>query len=400
MRNSRPVLILLALTFAATLLSQSIMDGLSILLCIWLLVLYFKSRNTAEAFELFPKTGLELVWIFWFLVIALGFMANATTGAPWAVRLIEFKWILLLYFTLAALQLIPWQARIFTLFFSSVMILCSGSALLIFFIRHQDRLEGFLNPMTYAHMYGLCLCLLMAMGLLGWKTFLNEKLERYLWVMATALTALSVLLSFTRGVWIGCFIAVLLMGFVLHWLLGLVVTAGAVLFGGGLFLAWPSFQERVLQAFDYQNNYDLQRYILWKTNWYIFTLHPVLGIGYGENSRRLREFYDQLGVPPGQFESHAHNQYLHFLAGTGILGTGIYIFLAFYFLYQSFLLVKRLEDAFFRSLALGCFGALICFYASGFTESNFEHAKVRMIVIFIWSIILMLKLRYSKKNLN
>lgn len=382
---------LLGLLFAATLLSQSVMDGLSILLCLVLLIAYFRTRKSGQKFELFPKMNLEKIWIAWFIVVAIGFVLNWTPGSNWLVRLIEFKWIILLYFMLAAYGLVQWRAETVMRFLSVTLLLCSALGLFLFWYHSQERLESLLNPMTYAHMYGPCFCLLLVLGALGWRSYLNSSKDRALWMVAVLLTGLSVLLTFTRGVWFGCAVGIVAAGFVLNWVLGLSVLVAGAASAVAMFFTWSTFQIRVLQAFGMHHSYDGERVVLWKTNWYIFTQHPIFGLGYGESSRRLREFYDILGVPKGQFESHAHNQYLHLLAGTGVLGVGIYLFLAGFFLYYSFLLYKNLRAPFEKAVALGCLSGLICFYASGFTESNFEHAKVRMIVMFLWAAVLYLR---------
>lgn len=392
----QPLVVLLFLFFAATLLSQSVMDAFSIVLSIWVVVVWFKTRKSKSAFALFPRTGLEMLWAAWFSVVTLGYLLNGQVATPWMTRLVEFKWILLLYILIDSFMLIEWSKEKFLRGISWILIICSSFALWKFYIEGQIRLEGLLNAMTYAHMYGQAFCFLFAFGLVAWKILSNR--DRILWGMATVITGSSVLLTYTRGVWMGSFVAIVGVGLLTHWIVGGSLLGLGLLVGLGLFVFSPAFHERFIQTFNYQHNYDMERVILWKTNLHIFQQYPLFGIGYGENSRRLREFYDQLGVPAGQFESHAHNQYLHFLAGTGLVGLAIYIFLCGYFFYHSVHLFKVLQDPFKRALALGCVGAQICFYVSGMTESNFEHAKVRMIVMFVWALIIYLKFEHQKNK--
>lgn len=120
----------------------------------------------------------------------------------------------------------------------------------------------------------------------------------------------------------------------------------------------------------------------------IFKDHPLFGAGYGQNKFLLHEYYDKQGLPKDQFIGHAHNEYLHILAGTGALGLLCYLAILGTIFFQAFLVFWRTSSnqSFRKGLALGVLGGQICFLIGSLTESNFEHSKVRFGIMFMWAI--------------
>ncbi len=395
-RHQRVTGVLLSLVFAGTLFSQFVMDFFSILLCLWMIRLYFLYRKTDQRFTLFPETSLEHIWVFWIFVVMLGFAINAAPGAPWLGKLYSFRWILLFYVLVASLEFIDLKPASTMKAMSWALLLCSLFALSKFMVLAEPRLDGLLTPMTFAHIYGPSLCLVVALGFACTFRYKIDVETKLIWLAAVIVAGLCVLLTFTRGVWFGCFVALTVMGFIRDRRTGF-----AIVLGGGLIVlllqeAWPLFHSRLLQAFYFRDNYDKERVALWQANWHIFKQYPILGIGWGENWRRIREFYDQLGFPQGQFEGHAHNQYLQFMAGTGIMGLSIYLYVCIFFFSYALKLLFKTREMFAKGLMLGCIGAMLCFYLAGLTESNFEHEKVRQLILLVWALVMV----YIRKENN
>ena len=111
-------------------------------------------------------------------------------------------------------------------------------------------------------------------------------------------------------------------------------------------------------------------------------------MGYGENIAALPEYYKKLGAPADMLVSHAHNQYLHMLAGTGVIGLIIYLVIVLYFLILALRVWYRLSsrETYHQGLALGLVGAQVAFLVGGFTEANLEHSKMKHTVIFLWAL--------------
>ncbi len=391
-----------ALFLFSTLVSQTAMDVFASLLLIFAL---FQIKNK-NPFLIFPPQLLRNLKIFsgvvilWFSICAIGFLVNSPTPSRWLPRLIEFKWLILFLAFVWSAQQIPITEK-FLKNASIALIFCALYAICAFAIGYDPiyglgpgevkipfafRTGGFLgNPMTFAHSYGMIAALCFGFALNA-RSFSKQT---RLWIYSsTLLVFIAVFLSFTRGVWIGLGIATLLMSFLFRPKVGFRVLFTSILVFIMLFFSWQSFQDRILMAFDLSKGYDFERVWIWKANLQVFKEYPFFGIGYGENTRHLPEYYEKVGAPAGLIQSHAHNQYLHIAAGSGLFGLLCYLFLCGFLLLQSFSSLQRTKDPLARSVLIGSLGAQICFLIGGLTESNFEHSKVRFVLMVIWALAL------------
>src|SRR5437868_11361240 len=104
--------VLLLLFAMATLVSQSLMDLFSTLLCLYLAFQWVQAKKQETTFRPVRKMGFDGLWVAWFAVAAIGFALNTpppeTPSHFWLDRLVEFKWILILYFMVGAFH----QARL------------------------------------------------------------------------------------------------------------------------------------------------------------------------------------------------------------------------------------------------------------------------------------------------
>ncbi|WP_374001690.1 O-antigen ligase family protein [Bdellovibrio bacteriovorus] len=384
---------LLLLSLIGTLTTQSGMDIFVTLTVLTLLVQAIRKKGP-EGWKLFSKMNLEAFWVFWVAVIALGFVLNGHFDGPLWKRLGEMRWILILYLMVSAYQYVRLDLeKLIKVVLAVSVIVCIGS-LIVSVVKGEDRVGGILNsPMTMAHSYSLLFLTLSGIFLYRWKLLWEqERGAFYIWIASLAVVGATLVLTLTRGVWIALFFGVLAIAVALSWRLALLIISGTSLLIAGLFIMWPRFQERFLFAFNYQNNYDSERVVLWKTNWMIFKDHPLFGAGYGENYTLLGKYYALQGLPENQFTGHAHNQFLHMLAGTGVVGLICYLFIYFYFIWQAWSIFNSKESSpIEKAWAIGIFGALVGFAFGGLTESNFEHAKVRMMLIFIWALLIYIK---------
>ena len=398
--------------FIALLSSQSLMDLGSTLMVLSVLVIWVQKKNRKEIFKL-PSLGLEWVFLFWTVVVLIGLLISRQPETPWLKSFLVFRWIIEFYFYTAAILILEPTEKDFkkllpVLFFASLY------AVMAYLLKFHPFLESsanreanllgyrtggfFLNPMPFAHSYGPLGILLM-----GPILYMNRKklLENKFWIFCAFITLLAVILSFTRGVWIGMALGLVCMGFFINWKKGMMVLSAGALSAGLLILAIPSILERILFSLNPTATYDSERLIIWKANWLIFTENPIFGIGYNENANRLRQYFDRMGVPEGFLESHAHNQYLHFLAGTGILGLSCFLVVILGLFRMHFMAFKGLsesQNSFWKGLALGVLGAEICFFVSGVTESNFSIAKNRYLIMTIWALGCWLYFKMKQQN--
>lgn len=389
-------------------MSQTAMDVFATVLVLAVAYVAFKAQQQGSSFRsVFYSVGIDWLFPLWLLVLGIGFFLAIENDPPWAMRLLEFRWIILLYCLVSALILVKPEASVVrpaAIFFS----LFSLYAIVVYYVgidplkeNHFLSADGgmsraggfFANPMTFAHSYGQVFCWFFGVGLAG----LKWREQNSLWcILAIVISGLALLLSFTRGAQLGIAVAVVVMGMVYRLRGGLGIAALLGAFGYSLFKFWPQFHDRVVYILN-PMSYDHERLTLWVTNLRIWKESPIFGIGYGENGRRLAEYYAKFQVPSETLIGHAHNQFLHFLAGTGLVGLIVYLVLIIYFLVLSIRVwrVVSIKNTFHQGLVLGCLGSQIMFHIGSLTEANFEHSKVRLVLIFSWAMIVWLAYEYK-----
>lgn len=392
----------LSITFflfvVSTMISQSAMDGFAILSAISLIGYWFSQKRS---FPLFPKTKVEIPFLLFSVAVVLSFLFNWNTQSLAVSRIVELKWILNFYLIVATLQVL--QPKWHSLQRVQIFIWISALFALTAPILGYDLIQGiqtgetatkglvrvggfFSNPMTFAHLHALFFFLVGGVALCFWK---DRQKGKWLESALAAVLGLALLLTLTRGVWISVFFGLVLMGFLVHKRWGFAILLTSLLLAVGLFFFVPSIQERALQ-FLAANSYDGERVWIWKANWQIFLDHPVFGIGYGQNTLALKEYYLKIGAPEGLLISHSHNQFLHILAGLGVFGLASYLAMVLSFFIISlksyFQSLKVQLPSWKQGLLLGSIGAQLNFILGGLTESNFEHSKVRYVLLLVWAI--------------
>lgn len=382
------------------LISQSAMDFFGALLFLSVAADVYKKRRSGTPWSaLLQPTGFDWIWPLWLAVIGLSYLTSPIPETEAFKHLFEFKWIVLFYSTAYALRELNPQPK-FQKAASLFLGVCSLYAVVIWFLGYDPihpnydmapwvggrRTGGLLsNAMVFGHVYGAALSLFIGAMFFAW---IGKSREKSFLTIAVILTGLGLLFSFTRGAWIAAAAAVLAMGFFYRWKLGLLVTgAGAAALGLAAVL-WPTFHQRITHI----SSTGDERQWIWAGHWRIFLDHPWTGVGYGENYKLIPEYYKQIGAPEGVLVSHAHNQYLHFLAGSGVIGLIAYLLVLGLFFGLSWRVFRKIpaNDFFRKGLALGALGAQVFFWVGGITEANFEHSKMKSVLVVVWGIVLWL----------
>ncbi|MGZ6480380.1 MAG: O-antigen ligase family protein, partial [Bdellovibrionales bacterium] len=105
----------------------------------------------------------------------------------------------------------------------------------------------------------------------------------------------------------------------------------------------------------------------------------------------LPEYFARLGIDQ-EFVSHAHNNLLQFLGGTGIFGFISYCAVIFIFLRKAWRIRK--VTAWGWSLFL----AQLYMQLGGLTEANFIDGEVNHMLIFTWAILLVVEAKVLKSG--
>jgi O-antigen ligase len=383
----------------ACLTSQSLMDladGLMFLFGAWLLI--SKARAARDWKMLWPKTtGLGWLWLVWIVVVAAGLFINNPVNQDTVEALLEFRWMLIFHVLCFTLAWIEWDSRKIQAMLGFLVVMVLASFVMFHYNTGDFRAGGpFGHSMPFAHSYGAAVVFAVGLLLIGLK---NNMPWKWLSIVTSVLGAVIIALSMTRGVWVGMFVGVLAISCFRSRVYGTIATIGLVTIFSLTMVFSPDARERAFSTASEQNVGDNQRKDIWRGNIEIAKDYPILGSGYSQNKKLLRYYYDQLGIPQGALISHAHNQYLHFLAGTGTLGLICYLIFLFRIIQLTLLAFVRLrpELTALKALTLGALGGQLCFIVGSLTESNFSIAKNRYMFLALCSIGVSIYYRFVAK---
>lgn len=258
------------------------------------------------------------------------------------------------------------------------------------------------HPVTFGHSMALSFCMILGAALMWpWKMLGKKTLSKFkvLAIFVALFAGASIIYSYTRGAWLAMAAAI----FVMVMYLGrktavTAIVAVAVTLGIGLTTS-EKFRSRVESITSLTNQSNSERLDVWRANVAMFKDHPILGVGYGANEDLITQYYDKLGIKQ-EFGGHAHNNYLQFLSGTGLLGFLAYTVFSILMFWMAHRLLRTLpkQDHVSRTLALGALGAQVALHVGGLTECNFKDAEVNHQYMLILAILTVIW-RHSRRSL-
>ncbi|HUO58266.1 MAG TPA: O-antigen ligase family protein, partial [bacterium] len=206
---------------------------------------------------------------------------------------------------------------------------CAAHGIWAYFWLHQDRIFSFSgDKMVFGGMLMVSVLLLI---FLLWE----EPMNPWLWG-ATALVGSGLLLTQTRGAWIGFLVGLVLLLWRLNrkWLLIVLI-----LMGTSFFILPRELQNRITSVahlgITFYPNHDIRnashsRILIWAAGLRIIRDHPW-GIGQGN----IGDVYPKYRVDNADLEptvAHLHNNFLQILVQNGWIGLVVYLFwiLAYY----------------------------------------------------------------------
>lgn len=199
----------------------------------------------------------------------------------------------------------------------------------------------------------------------------NQRLKVQTWLLVASwlVGALGLLLSLSRGGWLGFAAAILT--FVLMqssrwvWWHGLVIVVAA------LNIAWavPAIRNRAVAPFLGERSAN-SRFALWKTGWHMIEDNPVFGKGITGFTQNWQQYTVDRTL---DMHPTPHNIYLHTWVEYGILGVGSFLSLLFLGLRQGLRNRKNV-------LVLGAGLALVAIMVHGFVDT--PYCKNDLAVLF------------------
>lgn len=197
---------------------------------------------------------------------------------------------------------------------------------------------------------------------------------RHLFLTFTVLSLIALKFNGTRGAWLAVGIVLLAYwGYALKSLgkkRAILIGLAVVVFSGLLF-ASPFGRQRFKSIFDMQNQSNHERLLLWTSSWRMFQDYPLTGVGIG-NYKKLYQSQYILPEAKERKLTHAHNNFFHILAETGIIGLIGFLGLFGYFIAQSWKEYRVSRN----SWALAHLLITASLFIQGLTEFNYGNSGV------------------------
>ncbi len=259
----------------------------------------------------------------------------------------------------------------------------------------------------------LSLSLLVDRLLRGARGEQRQAIGQHLWTIALlagcALLGVALVLSWSRGAWLGAAVAVgvviLAWGVALLWgarrneqwrragerllllLLLAAIVGGTLLLAGAADLLPASITARLgsigeqLGVFDVrtvkltdENYAAVERMAHWQAALAMIQARPLLGYGIGNYPAA----YPQYNLPGWEDPlGHAHNYYLNIAAETGLVGLAAYLLLLLVAFVGAWMVAGRATDGLARAVAIGVLGVL----AAQMTHNVFDNLWVHSMAV-------------------
>ncbi|HZP00002.1 MAG TPA: O-antigen ligase family protein [Terriglobia bacterium] len=332
----------------------------------------------------FPPVKLPLALFCSLSVVSVFFAANPSAGWFVVRKLVLFLILLVVVNLVVTARHLEWLCK--ALCFEAA--LAGFVAIVQFVIQYQEvsalhpgrvyfymtltRIHGFMGHwMNFAGQQMLVFVTLAALILLSVRV-------TKLWWGVGAVVAVSLILSFTRGVWLGCLVALvyLVARSRPRWLWALPVL---ILVS---YLAAPSLlRQRVHLALHPSADPALSiRLEMWQAGLRMIRKHPWLGVGPNNIEQEYVLYLAPGRSPEPGFHSHLHNDYLQIAAERGLPCLAALLWLLGALGWHIWKICQRAGEA--RWIAEGALAAWLAMLVEGFFEFNLGTSPVLMVFLF------------------
>ena len=267
-----------------------------------------------------------------------------------------------------------WRLIFYLLALSPVLLAARG-ILYDPLVLELDQMRRFGYPLPHPNIAGylfamtLPLCLAIAVSERGRMRVLS--------LLSGSGQLLALILTYSRGSWLGWGASILSFGVMLkRWReIWVILTVVGIL----LSLATP-LQERLFSLVSPQTDFSIkERMQAMAAGLKLGLEHPVLGVGYGRSQLRagIREQQENAATEYTHI-AHTHNMYVELFAQTGLLGLGAFLWLLCHTFSKALSAAGQLDEA-SRIFHLGIVAAWIAFAVTGLGDVPFYHHEVRIL---------------------
>ncbi|MBA3857348.1 MAG: hypothetical protein C0507_10615 [Cyanobacteria bacterium PR.3.49] len=276
---------------------------------------------------------------------------------------------------LAALFLVASLSCLYTPIEPEVMRRLTGAA------PHYLQATGFLEqPMAFAGQLQVFLMLALALLLTGeYKRLPAVFQSKPAAIAVTLCLILGLVLASERSAWLGAIFGVIVLGSRISKKVFFSSIIGLVLVAGLSYGFVPFVQDRVNKAFSGNDQSFAARVEIYKHAMEAFKKDPIFGCGV----KRFPKLQAATAMPEKGYFDHAHSNYLHVLATTGVIGLAAYLYLLAVILKTTTSLSKLHQANFNGAIALGLLAATVALCVSGLFEYNFGTGHVRLTYFFV-----------------
>lgn len=251
-----------------------------------------------------------------------------------------------------------------------------------FFVVHEERLSSTKWYMTYGGYIMIAMLFFLPSLLISKEV--NTK--RYLHWTAFVLMFAALVLTFTRGAWIGfiigCFF--ILWHYKRRWIKGFILCLIAVVFCTFLLFPRAKLTRRINQIIEVDSWGG--RPEMWLVALKIIHDRPLFGVGL-DNYRYTVQKYLPEEDPKTTSFCHAHNHYLHIASERGLIGLGTFLFIWYTIFILAYRIYRNTNEVDIHSVVLGIMGALVGFLTEGLSENIYGDSEVRMLIWFLVSLL-------------
>lgn len=206
--------------------------------------------------------------------------------------------------------------------------------------------------------------------------------SRLLFSLFLAPLAFLFYLANTRSAWLSFLVSFLLVSFV-----GNKKKVIAIFLLIIMVLSPFLIKDKIGDIFGYTSMQD--RYYMWRIGWKIFLEHPIIGNGFNTFFVKFKEFREEKEYK-NKKGSYAHNAYLQIAADTGIIGLAAFLFLIGRVFISAFGYIRKKEDLFCRTFAMGLGAGLSAFLIHSFFDTNLQSLPLATLFWFSLSVLMSL----------
>lgn len=250
--------------------------------------------------------------------------------------------------------------------------------------------------MTITYGYNVELLALLLLGLFIYRKKLKGLFNEKLLVLATICAHAGLYFSFSRGAILGYLLAFPMTFYMFgkKKIIGLYAVS-VVLLAGLLILIATGVKPKVLSRYtlSFSDNSNMERIGQFQAAIAAFQESPIFGIGFRNFEKHSLEIKKKYGFwDKFEFKGHAHNNYLEFLAGCGILG--LVALLLFHFFWGMEILRS---DPLVVSLLMPVF---LGFAISGFFQSTIIDGENMFFIMGLYAVFTALVIAIKNGNLK